>query len=105
MFRRTRRREDGRRLHAVQRDADQLAQLHQQVARLEHVLEQVLEASDEVIVDLRRAEREREQLKRRVAPAFAEAWSKSDGSPSTLDDFFGAGHVDKRARRWLLSSS
>lgn len=104
MFRRTSRREG---LHALRRRAaghqHEIQTLRSEVERLEVSLRDVIAASDDVLVELRRTQRERAQLAHRVAPGFADAWFRSEPTPRGADDFFAVGEVDKRARRWLLS--
>ena len=80
----------------------EIARLQYQVTRLERVLRQVIDASDDVVVDMRRDQTD--QYGRRGARAgFAEAWTRFEPATSTAEEFFQVGQVDRRARRWLLN--
>lgn len=105
MFGRAKRREEATVLarSLAQRERETQALQHE-VVRLRSALEDVITASDDLLVDMRRAQRERDQLANQVSPGFAAAWFRSEPAPRGVDDFFAVGEVDKRARRWLLSS-
>lgn len=99
MFRRFRRRQEREQLDS------EVSHLKAEIRRLETALHDLIAASDDVLVDLRRAQREQTALENRSASGFADAWSSSDSSPSGFEDFFAEDEFDRRARRWLLSSS
>jgi len=106
MFGRSKRREEASALaRSAARHEREMQKLRHEVVRLEGALIDVLAASDDVMVDLRRALRERAQLADQLAPGFADAWFNSEPATRGFDDFFAVGEVDKRARRWLLSSN
>jgi len=103
MFKQQKRREERSRM-AAQKDRE-IERLKAEVTRLETALQEAIAASEDVLIDLRRVKRERAQLVARAASGFADAWLNSDDVSSGVEDFFTDGQVDKRARRWLLSTS
>lgn len=102
MFRRSRRREDSKRASG---HASEVERLQGEVQRLERALAEVVAASDDVLIDLKRAQRERAELAQRVAPGFAAAWFTTEPASQGFEDFFVVSEVDKRARKWLLSAN
>ena len=104
MFRRSNRREETSTLaKGAEHQEREMQKLRLEVSRLEGALQDVIAASDDVLIDLRRTQRERAQLAEQLAPGFADAWFNSAPAPRGIDDFFTIGEIDKRARRWLLS--
>ena len=106
MFRRRdRRREDSSGTRIADPHAHEVAKLKARLAELEQALGQVLEASDDLLVDLRIVQHDRQRLSNETRQGFAEVWLHSEPMGAELEEFFTVGHVDKRARRWLLAAN
>lgn len=103
MFRQKVRRENVVQQRVAQQRTREITQLKTRQAELEQTLRQVIEASDDLVVDLNRSQHELKIAQARSG--FAEAWSRSDAPNAEFEEFFAVSEIDRRARRWLLASN
>lgn len=95
----------GRRAVERHEGAIEVAQLRMQVTRLQQALEQVIDASDDVLVDLQQRDLELMAAQAANHSAFANEWGKFE--PSVNDrtqQVLLAADIDLRARDWLLAA-